>query len=177
MSKQNFEVSSIRRYIKRNLIKIYFVDSSANIVRCLQTSNIPWQKNVHAKFPLTFPQYHPIQIHPKNFKILQQQNGREFCIPKLLSPNRSTFQQRNQFPQIPLKNRSTFQHQKKKKNPSLSHSLFDFPSPPQEKILARERKDEFLEQVPPTNFSIPLLFYGTLQADEIKEIAPRMSSL
>lgn len=115
MSKQNFEVSSIRRYIKRNLIKIYFVDSSANIVRCLQTSNIPWQKNVHAKFPLTFPQYHPIQIHPKNFKILQQQNGREFCIPKLLSPNRSTFQQRNQFPQIPLKNRSTFQHQKKKK--------------------------------------------------------------
>lgn len=130
---------------------MYFVDSSANIVRCLQT--FPGKRREIREIPTNIPT--PSKSIPK---ISRFYNNKMFCIPKLLSPNRSTFQQRNhplQSPEIPLKNRSTFQHQKKKRNPSLSHSLFDPPPPKKRFSFVKGRTsslNRFLQLTSPSPF-------------------------
>lgn len=154
---------------------MYFVDSSANIVRCLQT--FPGKRREIREIPTNIPT--PSKSIPKISRFYNNKMVASFASQNFY-PQIDPRSSKEIIPSNPQKflSKIDLRSNTKKKKETHRYPILSLTPPPQEKILVRERKDEFLEQVPPTNFSIPLSFYyGTLQADEIKEIAPRMSSL
>lgn len=172
--------------IKKPSLKIYS-SFSTNIIPRLQTSNSSLTKErARTKFPLTFRILS--KFIPKISRFYTGNattKGSRVLHPKTFIPKSIRIPAKKHDHPLPLfilslpfqKSIST-----KKKTHRQSHSLFFVPfdsSPPplfspetRSENRARERNgvtrregtsDKFLEQVPPTNFSIPFLFLRTLQ--------------
>lgn len=173
--------------IKKPSLKIYS-SFSTNIIPRLQTSNSSLTKeHARTKFPLTFRILS--KFIPKISRFYTGNattKGSRVLHPKTFIPKSIRIPAKKHDHPLPFSfSRCRFKNQfqpKEKKTHRQSHSLFFVPFdsnlPPlfspetRSENRARERNgvtrregtsDKFLEQVPPTNFSIPFLFLRTLQ--------------
>lgn len=136
---------------------MYFVDSSANIVRCLQT--FPGKRREIREIPTNIPT--PSKSIPKISRFYNNKMVASFASQNFY-PQIDPRSSKEIIPSNPQKFLSKIDlrsnTKKKKRNPSLSHSLFDSPPPPKKRFSFVKGRTSSLNRFLQLTSPSPFLF-------------------